>query len=180
MDINVKKKNLFLIDVLSPYKNFINARKTLRNIYFKSQKSEEDKKTKTIITRKHNLYKNIKFNTFNTNTVKSPIKPNSQKLLKEQKFIITHLFKENNYKNDIRIYDSNSLLKTLNKLNYMKLNKDKINLMGKYSHNNIFKTLPNKSIKKGYKSVKKEKIKNENIILPKIKYIFRKKIKLKI
>ena len=177
MNINVKRKNLFLMDDNSPYKNFINARKTLRNIYLKSQKKEEEKKSNKIITRNHNLYQNIKIN---AKTLKIPIKPNSQKLLNEQKFIITHLFKENNYKKDVRIYDSDSLLKTLNRLNYMKLNKDKINLMEKYSHNNICKTLPNESIKKGYKSVKKQKIKNENIILPKIKYIFRKKIKLKI
>ena len=177
MNINVKKKNLFLIDDFSPYKNFINARKTLRNIYLKSKNIEEEKKSNTIFKKKHNLYRSIKIK---NKTVKTPIKPNSQKLFKDQEFIITHLFKENCYKKDIRIYDSNSLLKTLNRLNYMKLNKDKINLMEKYSHNNIFKTLPNESIKKGYKSVKKQKIKNENIILPKIKYIFRKKIKLKI
>ena len=177
MNINVKRKKLFLIDDISPYKNFINARKTLRNIYLKSKKKEEEKKTQTFITRNHNIYQKIKIK---DKTVKTSINPNSQKLLKEQKIIISHFLKENKCKNDIRIYDSNSLLKTLDRLNYMKLNKDKINLMEKYTNNNIFKTLPNESIKKGYKSVKKQKINHENIYLPKIKYIFRKKIKLKI
>ena len=108
------------------------------------------------------------------------MKPYSQKLLKDQKFIISHLFKENEIKNDNRIYDSNSLMKTLHRLNYNNINKDKIKLMGKISHNNIFKTLPSENIKKGYKSVKKQKMDYENLNLPKIKYIFRKKIKLKI
>jgi hypothetical protein len=177
MNINVKRKNLFLIDDISPYKNFINARKTLRNIYLKSRKKEEEQKARTIVTRNNNIYQNIKIK---LKTEKTPMKPYSQKLLKDQKFIISHLFKENEIKNDNRIYDSNSLMKTLNRLNYNNINKDKIKLMGKISHNNIFKTLPNENIKKGYKSVKKQKMDYENLNLPKIKYIFKKKIKLKI
>ena len=98
MNINVKRKNLFLIDDISPYKNFINARKTLRNIYLKSRKKEEEQKARTIVTRNNNIYQNIKIK---LKTEKTPMKPYSQKLLKDQKFIISHLFKENEIKNDL-------------------------------------------------------------------------------
>ena len=33
MNFTIKKKNIFLIDDISPYHNFINARKTLNNMY---------------------------------------------------------------------------------------------------------------------------------------------------
>ena len=48
MNINVKRKNLFLIDDISPYKNFINARKTLRINYMKSQKANKTQKKSMI------------------------------------------------------------------------------------------------------------------------------------
>ena len=54
MKLKVKRKNLFLIDDISPYKNFINARKTLRNVYLQTKKSETPIKPKILINRNRN------------------------------------------------------------------------------------------------------------------------------
>ena len=101
----------------------------------------------------------------------------SKKLLKEQKHIISHIFKDNESKNENYPYynNNNSLLKTLDRLNYIRYKNDKNNLITKYSQKNIFKTIP----KIGYKSERKRKINYEDMNLPIIKYIYRKKTKLK-
>ena len=174
MNFNVKRKNLFLIDDISPYRNFINARKTLRNIYLISKKSEKTIKPITITSRNINI-NNIKNNAKIKTQKITNIKSYSQKLLKEQKFIISHFSKDNDSKNDNYAYNYNSLLKTLERLNYTRFKNAKTNMLNKYSHKNIFKTLPSD----GYKSVKKQKINYENFNLPVIKHIFRKKAKLK-
>ena len=175
MNYKIKKKNLFLIDDISPYKNFINARKTLRNIYLKSKKSEKKLIPKTIISR------NINNNTNrNLRTLKMPnIKLYSKKLLKEQKFIISHFSKGNESDKSNFLYNNNSLIKTLDRLNYIRYKNDKVNLITKYSQKNIFKTIPNNRVKHGFKSEKKEKINYENMNFPIIKHIFRKKDNIK-
>ena len=176
MNLNVKRKNLILLDDISPYKNFINARKTLRNIYLKSKKNEKTIKPKTITIASRNIKINNTNNKTKLKTQKIPnIKSYTQKLLKEQKIIISHLFKNNESKNENYIYNNNSLLKTLDRLNYIRYKNDKVNMLKKYSHKNIFKTLPSE----GYKSVKKKKINYENFNLPVIKHIFRKKANIK-
>ena len=182
MNLKVKKKNLFLIDDISPYKNFITARKTLRKIYLNSKKNEETPNQKAIVSR------NIYNNTFNNKTnIKlrtqkmHNIKSYPKKLLIEQKYIISHFAKGNEPEKDNDCYNNkNSLLKTLDRINYFRYKNDKINMISKYSQNNIFKTIPNENIKHGYRSVKKEKINYENFNLPVIKHIIRKKTKLKV
>ena len=94
-------------------------------------------------------------------------------------YSISHFIKNNESKKDNNLYDSNSLLKTLDRINYYRYNNNKVNLMTKYSHKNIFKTLPSETIQKGSKSVKKQKIKYDNINLPMIQHIVRKKAKFK-
>ena len=175
MNFKLKRKNLFLIDDISPYKNFINARKTLTNTYLKSKTSEKNIKQKTVINRNNNKFNNIKIKTQKIYSIKAY----TQKLLNEQKFIISHFIKNNESKKENYLYDSNSFLKTLDRINYYRYNNDKVNFMTKYSHKNIFKTIPSETIKKGSKSVKKEKIKYENINLPMIQHIVRKKAKFK-
>ena len=187
MKLKVKRKNLFLIDDISPYKNFINARKTLRNVYLQTKKSETPIKPKILINRNRNknnkIYNNIRIKTHKIPNATSF----SERLLKEQKFLISHFLKESESKNDIHLYDSNSnsLLKTLDRINYDKYKNNrnnKINMIQKYSEKNIFKsfkTLPNESIKNDCKSVKKERIKYDKVNLPMINYIYRKKAKLK-
>ena len=181
MNLNVKRKNLFLLDDISPYKNFINARKTLKTIYKKEQANKVQKKTIMSYRSNYNNINNInKINLkYETQKIQN-IKPYSQKLLNEQQFIITRLLKEHKTKKDnFSYYNTNSLLKTLDRLNYNRYNNNKINMFTKYSHKNIFKTLPLENIKQGYKSVRKQKINYENFNLPIIKYILRKKTKIK-
>ena len=109
------------------------------------------------------------------------IKSYPKKLLIEQKYIISHFAKGNEPEKDNDFYNNkNSLLKTLDRINYFRYKNDKINMISKYSQNNIFKTIPNEIIKHGYRSVKKEKINYENFNLPVINHIIRKKTKLKV
>ena len=172
MNFSVKRKNLFLLDDISPYKNFINARKTLENKYMKSKKNEKIIKTTAITIRSNNFNNNPQIKTKKISSINSY----SKKLLKEQKHIISHIFKDNESKNENYVYhNNNSLLKTLDRLNYIRYKNDKNNLITKYSQKNIFKTIP----KIGYKSERKRKINYEDMNLPVIKYIYRKKTKLK-
>ena len=164
MNLNVKRKNLFLLDDISPYKNFINARKTLKTIYMKAQANKVQKKTIMSYRSNYNNINNVnKINLkYETQKIQN-IKPYSQKLLNEQQFIITRLLKEHKTKKDnFSYYNTNSLLKTLDRLNYNRYN-NKINMFNK----------------QGYKSVRKQKINYENFNLPIIKYILRKKTKIK-
>ena len=172
MKFSVKRKNLFLIDDISPYKNFINARKTLENTYLRSKKNEKLIKTTAITIKSNNYNINPQLKLKKMTNVNSY----SKKLLKEQKHIISHIFKDNESKNENYPYykNNNSLLKTLDRLNYIRYKNDKHNLISKYSQKNIFKTLP----KIGYKSERKKKINIEDMNLPVIKYIYRKKAKL--
>ena len=176
MNFTIKKKNLFLIDDISPYHNFINARKTLNNMYKTSKKAEKN------INLKIFPYKNIVHRNDIKPKKKVELKSFSIKLLKDQKFLISHFSRKiDESKNDYLYNNTNGLLKTLNRLNYLRYkNNDKKNMMTKYSYKNIYKTLPNANTKYVYNSVKKQKVKYENLNLPIIKHIFRKKKKLKI
>ena len=179
MNLNVKRKNLILLDDISPYKNFINARKTLRINYMKSQKANKTQKKSMIFSKYNNINNENNINIKYETQKMTNIKPYSQKLLNEQKFIITHFLKEHKTKNDFSYNNTNSLLKTLDKLDYYRYNNSKINMFKKYSSKNIFKTIPFENNKQGYKSVRKPKINYEHLNLPVIKSILRKKRKLK-
>ena len=168
MNLNIKRTKISLSDEVSPLYRFINARKSLQDIYF------NNKRLKTIQNLNNNLYNST--DKKDKKIKKNALKASSVKLLKDQIFIITH-FSKRNKGNEINYDYNTSLLNTFGNRNFFKKNNIKmnINMFPNFSNNNnFFKTTAINYSKKKENPIKKQKISIDKVKLPKLNSIVKK------
>ena len=168
MNLNIKRTKISLSDEVSPLYRFINARKSLQDLYF------NNKRLKTIQNLNNNLYNST--DKKDKKIKKNVLKASSVKLLKDQIFIITH-FSKRNKGNEINSDYNTSLLNTFGNRNFFKKNNIKmnINMFPNFSNNNnFFKTTAINYSKKKEIPIKKQKISIDTVKLPKLNSIVKK------